>query len=57
MSANVWPLLRFGRDDRALLSLRDAYEREPNPSHIMELGVAYLWASDYGARVRALCQS
>jgi hypothetical protein len=47
MGANTWELLRSGRQEQALSQLRDAYSRNPDASHAMELGVALLWAEEY----------
>lgn len=44
---NPWHLLRYGDRDRAIALIREAYMREPTPSYIMELGIAYLWIRDY----------
>lgn len=46
---NPWDLLRHGRVEQGLVPLRRAYERKQSPSHIMELGIAYLFAGDYQA--------
>jgi tetratricopeptide (TPR) repeat protein len=54
-SANVtdglgpWQLLRYGDAERGLALLREAYMRQRSSSHIMELGVAYLWTGDYAS--------
>jgi tetratricopeptide (TPR) repeat protein len=42
-----WHLLRYGDAEQGLALLRDAYMRQRSSSHIMELGVAYLWKEDY----------
>jgi hypothetical protein len=42
-----WQLLRHGNAERGLALVREACEREQTPSHIMELGIAYLWTGDY----------
>jgi hypothetical protein len=44
-----WELLRRGSTEQALALLRESYEREPSGSHIMGLGVAYLWSGEYRA--------
>jgi hypothetical protein len=44
---NPWHLLRYGDAEQALALLRRVYARQSTPSHIMELGVAYLWTGDY----------
>ena len=44
---STWDLLRNESLERGLSQLREAYARKPNASHIMELGVAYLWAGDF----------
>jgi tetratricopeptide (TPR) repeat protein len=47
MVSGQWHYLRHGNRERGLALAREAYARKPNPSHIMELGVAYLWVGDY----------
>jgi hypothetical protein len=43
-----WQLLQAGYDAEAIRRLREAYERDvTSASHIMTLGVAYLWVQDY----------
>lgn len=41
--------MRTGATDAAIRCLQDAYSRNPSPSEMMELGVAYLWLEDYRA--------
>jgi lipoprotein NlpI len=48
-SDSPWVLLRRGNAEEAILQIQDAYSRQPNPSNIMELGVAYLWLGNYQA--------
>lgn len=42
-----WTLLRAGNTNVGLEQIRTRYAKEPTPSHIMELGVAYLWSRHY----------
>ena len=42
-----WALLRSGNYEDGLALLREAFTEIAPPSHIMELGVAYLWTGDY----------
>jgi hypothetical protein len=42
-----WHFLRYGDPERGLGLLREAYTRQRSSSHIMELGVAYLWTENY----------
>lgn len=49
MSDNAWTLIRSGATDAALQQMMQAYSRDPNASHAMQLGVAYLWIEDYRA--------
>jgi hypothetical protein len=46
---SVWPLLRSGKaeQERGLELCREAYAKNPSPSHIMQLGIAYLWLKQY----------
>lgn len=44
-----WGLLRCGQAEQALAKLREAWTQNPIPSHIMGLGVVYLWLEDYRA--------
>lgn len=44
-----WHMLRFGDKKQGLALIRENHEREQTPSHIMELGNAYLWIADYEA--------
>lgn len=48
-TADPWTLLRAGQIEEGLRPLQKAHARQPSPSHIMELGVAYLWAKRYDA--------
>lgn len=48
-SQNPWDYLRHRRVEPGILILRERYMREPSGSHIVELGVAYLWVGDYQA--------
>ena len=41
--------MQSGDADQAIRMLREAYEQMPDASHIMELGVGYLWVKDYQA--------
>jgi hypothetical protein len=49
---NVWNQLRSGNVDQGLQVLLERYNRDPSGSHVMELGVAYLWVEDYPAAER-----
>jgi hypothetical protein len=44
-----WIHLRTGDPEKGLELVRRAHDRQPTPSHIMELGVAYLWLQRYAA--------
>jgi hypothetical protein len=46
---SVWPLLRGGKaeQEQGLELSRQAFEADPNPSQVMELGVALLWLKRY----------
>jgi tetratricopeptide (TPR) repeat protein len=44
---NHWHLLRHGDKISGLVLIQEVYKRAATPSHIMELGVAYLWTEDY----------
>ena len=44
-----WSLLRTGNIDTGLEALKQTHGKQETPSHIMELGVAYLWAKRYEA--------
>lgn len=44
-----WALLQAGKIEEGLRPFAEAHARKPTPSHIMELGVAYLWAKRYEA--------
>lgn len=46
-SQNPWDHLRQKSAEPGLAILRERYKREPSGSHIVELGVAYLWVGDY----------
>lgn len=46
---NPWKHLRYGNADEGIKILRDAHSHALLPTHIMELGVAYLWIGDYHA--------
>jgi hypothetical protein len=48
---DAWYLLRDGDTDKGLTLLKKAYVQSATPSHIMELGVAYIWLNDYAAAV------
>jgi lipoprotein NlpI len=47
MSVDAWALLKAGAKDEALRHLKEGYLKEGTPTHIMRLGVAYLWTEDY----------
>jgi hypothetical protein len=47
MDRTPWDLLRYGNVDQGLALLLNAYKRVPSASHILELGIAYLWVGDY----------
>jgi lipoprotein NlpI len=49
MTTDPWKLLQRGPNSTALRQMRKGYEKEQDASHIMELGVAYLWVEDYQA--------
>jgi tetratricopeptide (TPR) repeat protein len=49
MAANPWESMRAGRTENALTAMREQIALLASPSHIMELGVAYLWLGDYSA--------
>jgi tetratricopeptide (TPR) repeat protein len=44
---NPWNLLRYGDAEAGLAVIREACARQSTASHIMELGIAYLWTGDY----------
>jgi lipoprotein NlpI len=44
-----WDLVRRGNVDEGLALMREGYARDPSPSHVMRLGVGYLWAKEYDA--------
>jgi hypothetical protein len=46
---SLWDLMRRGESDAALSEMRAAAANSGKSSHIMELGVAYLWIKDYDA--------
>lgn len=46
-SVNPWELLRAGNAEEGLREFEKAFAKERTASHIMELGVAYLWAERY----------
>jgi hypothetical protein len=46
---NPWRLLRYGDPKQGLAFLLDVWKWNSTPSHIMELGVAYLWTGDFEA--------
>ena len=48
-STDSWKLLRAGKADTALNYFKDSHTKEPTPSRIMELGVAYLFVQRYEA--------
>lgn len=52
MAVDPWQLVRRGAVDQALKQIRQAYTREPDSSHIMELGVALLWVKDYPSALK-----
>ncbi len=45
--ASPWNLMRSGAIDEGLRQLRDAFAKQSDASHAMELGVACLWLKDY----------
>jgi hypothetical protein len=46
-SNNKWELIRRGDAELGLSLMREDYNREPTPSHIVTLGVGYLWTEQY----------
>ena len=51
-SPDHWKLLRSSDESkvrRGLGLVEKAHAQQPDPSHIMELGVAYLWVRHYGS--------
>lgn len=50
-SKSVWPLLRAGKAEReqGLELCREAYARNPDGSHTMQLGIALLWVKQYAS--------
>jgi tetratricopeptide (TPR) repeat protein len=46
-SDEPWVLLRTQRIDDGLQELQQAFDANPTPSHIMELGIAYMWVERY----------
>lgn len=46
---NPWDLLRHGDAKEGIALIRESYPRDPSASHIMQLGVGYLWVGDYQA--------
>lgn len=49
---SAWDHLRYGDAEQGLTLIREAYKRKPSASHIMELGVAYLWVRSYEAAAK-----
>ena len=49
MPESPWNLGLSGKQVEGLRMMARAYEREGTPSHIMQMGVAYLLVRDYGA--------
>lgn len=49
ITEDPWDLLRTGSAEQGLSIIRERYARDASPSHIMELGVAYMWLADYRA--------
>jgi tetratricopeptide (TPR) repeat protein len=47
MANDPWDLLRVGKNDEALVQMRDTYAKDRSASAAMELGVAYLWVGAY----------
>jgi hypothetical protein len=43
----AWALLRAGQTEEGLAQFRRACDLQATPSHVMELGVAYLWSEQY----------
>jgi hypothetical protein len=48
-ATDPWSLLRAGKVEEGLRPFVHAHSKEPTASHIMELGVAYLWVKRYDA--------
>ena len=46
-ASDPWLSLRIGNISEALQIFERSCDKEPTPSHIMELGVAYLWVRQY----------
>jgi len=42
-----WELLRIGKTEIGIDLLASEYEKQPSPSAIRSLGIAYLWTQDY----------
>lgn len=51
-NADPWNLLQSGDAAQGLAVLRQRHAKIPSPSHIMELGVAYMWVRDYAAALK-----
>ena len=49
MAVSPWSVMKSGDADQAIRMMREAYEQMPDASHIMELGVGYLWVKNYQA--------
>jgi len=49
---NAWDYLRRGDPEQGIELAREAYGHSKSPSHIMELGIAHLWTSDYKSAER-----
>ncbi len=47
-----WTLLRCGEIGSGILLMQEEFKREPSPSHVLQLGVAYLLAEQYQAASR-----
>ena len=46
-TTDPWHFLRTGEVTQGLKAFKRIHDREPTASHIMELGVAYLWIRQY----------
>jgi hypothetical protein len=44
-----WDYLRQGSFKEGLKIIQQSYRTNPSASHVMELGIAYLWVEDYAA--------
>jgi hypothetical protein len=47
MATDLWRLLHSGDEDRTLKLMQEAYAREKDASHALELGNAYLYSRKY----------